>query len=415
MFKKELSRIFEVFLISGRRYVSAAHAQRAVLLTYYTLFSIVPLAALLFGIAKGFALEKHLQEAIESRTVNHRELLQYISQFAERTLAEASGGVVAGIGVIALLWTVFWLITNIERAFNSVWDLPSGRNWWRKLSNCLSLTLFTPFLLIITGTAGMMMRRWWGKLAETVPFLDSALLTRMLAYLTSVILICLLFAVIYRLVPNTRVYVKSAIFAGLVAGIAFVLLQDGFLLLQKKVFSYNRLYGGFAALPLFLVWMNWSWQIVLFGAEISFVSQNLDSGIFENGKEKELSMRLCREHQLAVLRRVFTHFVSGNGALSEKSLFAGLHLPETMLKQEVAELLDKKIICRTLNEQQELAFLPGVPPENFTVLDFLNAISGRGDSETPEFSRFDRAFAAMEDAIKRDNANTRIIDIDENK
>jgi predicted PurR-regulated permease PerM len=127
-------------------------------LTYYTLFSIVPLAALLFGIAKGFSLDKHLQNAIETRAVNHRELLQYISQFAERTLEEASGGVVAGIGVVALLWTVFWLITNIERSFNSVWDLPSGRNWWRKLSNCLSLTLFTPFLLIITGTAGVVSR-----------------------------------------------------------------------------------------------------------------------------------------------------------------------------------------------------------------------------------------------------------------
>lgn len=412
MLKNKLSRIMEVFVISGRRYVSAAHAQRAVLLTYYTLFSIVPLAALLFGIAKGFALDRHLHEAIESRAVNHRELLQYISQFAERTLAEASGGVVAGIGVIALLWTVFWLITNIERAFNSVWDLPAGRNWWRKLSNCLSLTLFTPFLLIITGTAGMMMRRGLGKLSETMPFLDCLPLANIIAQISSVILICLLFAVIYRLAPNTRVHFKSALFAGLVAGIGFIVLQDGFLLLQKKVFSYNRLYGGFAALPLFLVWMNWSWQIVLFGAEISFVSQNLDSGIFENGEEKERSLRLCREHQLAVISRVFNHFISGQGALSEKQLFSGLHLPETMLKQEIAELLNKKIICRTMNDQQELAFLPGVPPENFTVLDFLNAVGGKGDAETPEFSRFDRAFKAMENAVTQADINIRIIDID---
>ena len=118
MLKRQLSRIFEIFLISGRRYVTARHAQRAVLLTYYTLFSIVPLAALLFGIAKGFSLEKNLQEVINSRAANHRELLGYIHEFAERTLAEASGGVVAGIGVIALLWTVVWLINNIEKAFN---------------------------------------------------------------------------------------------------------------------------------------------------------------------------------------------------------------------------------------------------------------------------------------------------------
>ena len=83
MQKKKISRLLEIFMISGRRYAGAGHAQRAVLLTYYTLFSIVPVAALLFGIAKGFALDKHLQVAIESRAVNHRELLQYINQFAE--------------------------------------------------------------------------------------------------------------------------------------------------------------------------------------------------------------------------------------------------------------------------------------------------------------------------------------------
>ena len=132
----------------------------------------------------------------------------------------------------------------------------------------------------------------------------------------------------------------------------------------------------------------------------------------ENGEEKERSLRLCREHQLAVISRVFNHFISGQGALSEKQLFSGLHLPETMLKQEIAELLNKKIICRTMNDQQELAFLPGVPPENFTVLDFLNAVGGKGDAETPEFSRFDRAFKAMENAVTQADINIRIIDID---
>ena len=411
MLKKQLSRICEIFLISGRRYVTARHAQRAVLLTYYTLFSIVPLAALLFGIAKGFALEKNLQEIIETRAVNHRELLQYINEFAERTLAEASGGVVAGIGVVALLWTVFWLITNIEQAFNAVWDLRTGRNWWRKLTNCLSLTLFTPFLLIITGTAGMMVNRCLHKLAETMPLVEEFPLIPLLVKLSTVLLFCLLFAAIYRCAPNTRVNFSSALLAGLIAGIAFLLLQDCFLLLQKKVFSYNRLYGGFAALPLFLVWMNWSWQIVLFGAEVSFVSQNIDSGVFENGKEKERSLRLCREHQLAVLARIFNHFVSGDGALSEKALFSALHLPETMLKQEIGELLERKLICRTLDDKQEMAFLPGMPPENFTILAFLNAVHGKGDSETAEFSRFDRALSGMEEQLAKSDLNVRIIDI----
>ena len=411
MLKRQLSRIFEIFLISGRRYVTARHAQRAVLLTYYTLFSIVPLAALLFGIAKGFSLEKNLQEVINSRAANHRELLGYIHEFAERTLAEASGGVVAGIGVAALLWTVFWLITNIEQAFNSVWDLPAGRSWWRKLTNCLSLTLFTPFLLIITGTAGVMINRFLYRLSEALPWSGQLPVIPLLVKLLTVLFICLLFAAIYRCAPNTRVNISSALLAGLVAGIAFMVLQDGFLLLQKKVFSYNRLYGGFAALPLFLIWMNWSWQVVLFGAEVSFVDQNFDSGVFENGKEKERTLRLCREHQLAMLSRIFKYFVSGNGALSEKTLSGALHLPETMFRQELGELLEKKLICRTLDDKQETAFLPGVPPENFTVLAFFNAINGKGDGETAEFARFDRAIGGILTELEKSDLNMRIIDI----
>ncbi|MBO5822387.1 MAG: YihY/virulence factor BrkB family protein, partial [Lentisphaeria bacterium] len=279
------------------------------------------------------------------------------------------------------------------------------------LTNCLSLTLFTPFLLIITGTLGMMVNRFLEKFAGNMPLCGEFQIISLLAKLSTVILVCLIFTAVYKCAPNTRVNISSALLAGLFAGVAFLLLQDGFLLLQKKVFSYNRLYGGFAALPLFLVWMNWSWQIVLFGAEISFVSQNLESGVFEDGKEKEYTIRLCREHQMAVMSRIFNHFVSGQGALSEKSLFKDLHLPETMLKREIEELMEKRIICRTLNEKEELAFLPAVPPESFTVLDFLNAVSGRGDAETAEFARFDKTFKDMEACLNTHNFNTRITDI----
>ncbi|MBR7107805.1 MAG: YihY/virulence factor BrkB family protein [Lentisphaeria bacterium] len=410
-FKKSIKTVADIFIISGRRYISAQHAQRAVLLTYYTMFSIVPVAALLFGIAKGFALEQSLQDAINSRAQHNKEVLKYIYELAERTLSEASGGIIAGIGVIALLWTVIWLITNIERAFNAVWDLPSGRSWWRKLTNCLSLTLFTPFLMIITGAAGVMMRRGLHRLADRYELLNRLAIADTLAEIVTVLFICLLFTAVYRCAPNTRVYLKSAFFAALVAGIAFVVLQNSFLFLQKKVFSYNRIYGGFAALPLFLVWMNWSWQIVLFGAEISFVSQNIDNGVFENGKEKERSLRVCREHQLAVIRQIFCHFSEGKGELSELELMQMLKLPETMMKLEIAELLEKKIIRRTINEKQQPAYLPGVPPENFTVLNFLQMVNGKGDAETAEFSVFDRTFDQLEASVADSKYNLPIINI----
>lgn len=258
------------------------------------------------------------------------------------------------------------------------------------------------------------MQRSLHRLAETYPVLERLSLTNVLAEVVTVLFVFLMFTALYRGAPNTRVRFASALLAGLIAGIAFVLLQNSFLLLQKKVFSYNRLYGGFAALPLFLVWMNWSWQIVLFGAEVSFVSQNIDSGIFEAGREKERSLRLCREHQLAIVSMVFRNFTSGCGALDEKQLFASLRLPESMLRQELSELLDKKILCRTLNDAQEMAFLPGVPPERFTVLDFLRAVHGRGDEDTPVFAVFERTFCNIEQEIAGTRLNIPIIEIENN-
>jgi membrane protein len=113
-------RLARVFWISNRRYGSDRHSDRAVTLTYYTLFAIVPVAALLFGIAKGFDLEIRLRAILTEKFSQHEDILQWIYQFADTTLKQASGGIVAGVGIIALLWTVTWLAASVETSFNAV-------------------------------------------------------------------------------------------------------------------------------------------------------------------------------------------------------------------------------------------------------------------------------------------------------
>ena len=132
---QRISRLGRVFLISILRYGKDRNSDRAVTLTYYTLFAIVPVAAMLFGVAKGFDLEIKLREVLTQKFSQHEDLLQWIYQFADTTLKQASGGIVAGIGIIALLWTVTWLAASIEGAFNAVWELPARRNILRKVSD----------------------------------------------------------------------------------------------------------------------------------------------------------------------------------------------------------------------------------------------------------------------------------------
>ena len=410
---KKLKRIANILCLSGKRYVSDQLAQQAVALTYYTLFSIVPLAAMLFGIAKGFSLEEQLQDVIYSRFATHKDLVDWVCQFAETTLRQASGGIVAGVGVIALLWTVIWLITNIEKAFNAVWGLPMRRNWWRKFSDYISLMLLTPIFMVLVSTFGVMIRSKLNALGDALPgFSAGAKMADLAAGIAPVIINCLLLTVIYLFVPNTKVRLKGAIFAGIIAGIAFQLLQDGFLFLQKSVFAYNRIYGSFAALPLFLVWLNWSWQIVLFGAEISFVWQHVDSGVLGGDEQsRKMSLRLRREHQLAILRMVFLEFNRGNGGMDEYEISKALKLPENIMRIELQELLDLGVLCRAADVDNGSILLPGVPPEKFTVMDFLRLVNGVGDAETPDFARFEKIFSQMEQSVIASDKNMNIYKI----
>ncbi|MBO5667797.1 MAG: YihY/virulence factor BrkB family protein [Lentisphaeria bacterium] len=397
-----------IIKFSGKRYAGDQMGQQAVVLTYYTLFAIVPLAALLFGIAKGFGLETLLRDALYTRFQAQHEMLDYVCQIAERTLKEASGGVVAGVGVIALLWTVIWLIINVEKAFNVVWGLPPRRNILRKFSSYLSVILLTPILMVAISTFGMMLRRRISASSDMIPewhfahwLLESA------AGIVPVAAGSLLFFFIYLRVPNTRVRWTGALVAGIITGICFQILQDSFMFLQSSVFSYNRLYGSFAILPLFLIWVNWSWQLILFGAEISFVHQHLRSGVF-NETRRETPLRLRREHQLAILRLVFGEFENGSGPVAEDEISRNLRIPDMVMRSEIGELLNAGILCRSVSPEGQAFFLPGVPPEKFSVMDFMHIINGTGDGETPEFSRFEELFCRMEKSICSSNLNTKI-------
>jgi len=252
-----LGKLSRTFYCSARRYGSDHQSQRAVALTYYTLFAVVPVMALVFGIAKGFSLEDKLQVFLEEKFANHQDVLNWIYQFADTTLKEAQGGVVAGVGVIALIWTVIWLASNIERAFNAVWNLPTRKNMFRRFSDYLAIILVTPIILVVMSSAGVFMRSMMGHILAGMPWLGGAgfILFSIMIKLFPLLLVILLFTLIYFLVPNTKVRFGSALLSGIVAGMLYQLLQDGFIYVQSALYRYNTIYGSFAALPLFLAAM----------------------------------------------------------------------------------------------------------------------------------------------------------------
>lgn len=380
-----IKSFFRILLISAKCHAANQNRHRAVALTYYTLFAIVPVTALLFGIAKGFDLDEKLRMSLNTNFAQHGEILEKIHGFADTTLKQASGGIVAGIGVVALLWTVLSLAGNIEKALNAVWGLAARRNMLRRFSDYLTVTLLTPIVLVIVTSTDVLVKKGFQCIQTAHPGMDKILMLLFsgLAWVLPLILTSIIFFLIYYLAPNTRVRFKSALLAAIVAGIFYTLMQNGFVLLQKTIFRYNRIYGSFAVLPLFLIWIQWAWQIVLYGAEIGYVAQNLNTGLFDSENSTPASLRLQRIQQLAIARIIYKNLENGTGSTPWQELENRLHISAVEIDRGLDRLLEAGVIVRTADDE-ETRFVPAMPPDKMSIAECLATLNNYGRNNIPE-------------------------------
>ena len=399
-------RMLRVFYFAARRFCKNNHIQWAVALTYNTLFAIVPVAALSFGLAKGFGLDQKFEDALLSKFPAQSEVFVWIQNFADKTLAQAKGGVVAGVGIVVLVFTVMTLATHIEKAFNAIWGLAGRKNFLRRFSSSLTIMLITPILLALLSSAGVLIRSYCGRFLAKIPFMATAGMDAVgyVLDLFPILLVCVVFMLIYLWVPNTKVKFSAALFGGIVAGVLFQVLQDVFILMQGTIFRYNKVYGSFSVLPLFLIWLQWSWQIALFGAELTFVEQNLTSGFFDKLREEKLSIRLRRTYQLAILNFVFRRFNEGCGAVAEDEVVNYLKITPLMVQVLMSELVENGQLALVESENEEQRnYLPALSPDEFRINDSVKRLNSAGVNE-PLPDSIDTVYRIMTQLESMDNA-----------
>jgi membrane protein len=312
---------------------------RASALTFYSLFSIVPVFAMTFGIAKGFGLDRRLQEQILADFEGQRDVLERVIAFANALLANTHSGVVAGVGVALLFWTVIKVLSNVEAAFNTIWAIPAGRPLGRKCSDYLSMMLVCPVLFVVASSVTVLVSAEVQLLMARVAALGAvAPLVLHLLKLLPFCVIWMLFSFIYIAMPNGPVRRGAGIFAGVVAGTLYQLVQWVYITFQVGVAQYNAIYGSFAALPLFLAWLQVSWFIVLFGAELACAHQNEETYEFEPDCRR-LSAAHRRFLTVYVMRHLVHRFADGPPAPSEAELAQEVNLPRRLVRQAVGDLV----------------------------------------------------------------------------
>jgi membrane protein len=388
------------------------HCQlRASALTFYTVFSIVPIAALIFGIAKGFGLEGTLKAQLCHYLAEYPGLVDKVYAHAETMLREAKGGMVAGIGVIFLFWTVMKVIGNIEMSFNYIWGIKTGRSFWRKISDYMLMVGACPILIIASGSATVLLSSRLSSFIDNhVSFLrgvSNPAILKLLPLMTA----WLLFSFIYAFMPNTKVKWKSAVIAGIISGTVYQVVQEGYIFLQVMLFTkYNTIYGGLAVLPLFLVWLQLSWLIVLFGAEISFAHQNLESYEYEP-HALDISYKLKKQLTVQVAMMIVKAYQQELKPPADIELAHQSGIPVRQVRDILFHLLDSKVIAKNGDSiSGEAGYLPAIPSEKLTIQYVLEKTENCGKCEFPppdtdEFRRLAASFKSLEDTVRQSPDN----------
>ena len=390
---------------------------RAAALTFYSILSLIPILAMVFGIAKGFGFEQTLelllQEKIASRDMVAQEGLDWVISKAKLLLESTRGSLIAGVGLIVLMWAATRVLRHIEAALNDIWEIKNSRPWIRNFTDLLSIMVVAPILFILAQSTTVFITAIIQDLSKGMELLGHLFL---LMKLVPFGLIWLLFTMIYVVVPNTKVNFKSALVAGVIVGTIFQLSQWIFFKSQMGISKYNAIYGSFAFLPLLLIWIQTAWLILLLGAEIAFANQHINRYEFALGSQ-EVKPSFKKLVTLLITNLLVKNFVEAKSSLTAEEISAILHAPVRLVRQCITDLMNSKIINEVgKKNSQDTSYQPARSVENLSVSFVLQAIDehGLGDihiHESGESKRLSQALEALNQEIERSPSNILLKDI----
>jgi membrane protein len=295
-------------------------------------------------------------------------------------LENTKGGVIAGVGVFVLLWTVIKLLGNIEFAFNGIWGVKKGRTFIRKVVDYVIILFIATIFLVVASSVNVFVTSFLGQYTESI---FDPLIYLILKFIPFV-LIWFVFIFIYIVIPNIKVSLKAAILSGMITGTIFQLVQGLYIGLQFGMAKYNAIYGSFAALPLFLMWLELSWMIVLFGAELAYANQNVDTYDYEPDA-RNASVYLQRLVAVYIVTAICKQFEKCLPPLSEVEFSEKMDIPPRLVRRVLFDLTQCGIIIKISKEDESERdrYMPLINPQKLTLQFILNKLEHFGAEEVP--------------------------------
>ena len=375
-----LKRTFLFFIFVLRKtiqeFTEIKGVQHASSLTYFSILSTVPLLGVGFGIAKGFGFENVLKENIRKGFSQYQDVIDELLVFSDNILNKTSGGLISGLGLLFLFYSVYSMLNNIEGMMNTIWKVKKSRTIVRKISDYFSLILVTPLFFILANGITTLMQKYSGDVhsfLSFIPFVEYFIIFIIKA--VPFFLIGMMITFLFMIIPNTKVKFRSAFFAGLLTGTAYYIVQWIFIFMQVGVSRYNAIYGSFAAIPLFIVWVQVSWSLIVIGNIFNYTLQYHTADNEIEGETK-VSSKDTKIISLFILRLISKRFEEGKAPYSMSKIYLETGINKRIVNYIMSILLEEKFIQKVVINQEkgEYAFQPAMNVHKLTLYQVFNTL-----------------------------------------
>lgn len=410
-------RILKIIIITAREFKKDDIVLQASALTYLTILSIVPVVAMIFGISKGFGIENLIRKELDNMFLGQEVVKETIFDFAHNLLANAKGGLIIGVSIVVLFFTVMKLLNNIEVVFNSIWGKQKGRILVRKFTDYLALIVISPVLIILSSGVTIFVQNQLQVIGQNGEM--QALVTPVAAFfvqLSSYVLIWLLFTMIYVIMPNTKVKFINGLIAGVIAGTLFQLVQKGFITFSFLMGNYGAVYGGLAVLPLFFIFCQLSWVIVCIGGELSFAIQKVDEYIPD---EKDIKFSIAEKNKIALLivHAIVKAFGNDEKPWTKRALSIHLEIPHRFVSNAVNRLVNAGVLVRSLSDEGvNYVYLPALDINQIDISLVFKRLGEEGDcnlhnSNVMAITAIEESLTKLSADLKKSKGNKLLKDI----
>lgn len=273
--KARFIKYMKVLLITIKTFSAEKIGFQAVALSFFSTMSVVPFIAIVFAITGGLGLADKLKEFLYGYFNNSQQVIDAVLGFAQNIIDTAQSSAMGLVSALLFVYIVIWMMLNVERVFNNVWRVQKSRNIFKRLSIIIAMLLVSPFVVLVFFAGSFAYSHALNYIGFDLeafgPF------KTILTWVLFGVVVTMTLSVMYKFIPNAEVRYAEAFRAAFPAAIAFTVMQYMYLETQVFVTRLNTIFGAFAAVPLFMVWINIGWFIILIGAELSYAFQHVDS------------------------------------------------------------------------------------------------------------------------------------------